>query len=351
MKWEHRLTIGPVEVAMLIPERGERQVGRWRARDVFKPFTRWSARRVVQPPVARDRIDNETGAILSKIAGIEWYHSIDLGHGVVTPGFVDHRAQVSQYHLPESLVGKRCLDVASFDGFWAFEMERQGATEVIALDIARFSDVDIPKVLLDDAIKRGGDKETGQGFRIAREVLGSKVQRVLCSVYDLTPERLGKFDFVFVSDLLLHLRNPQLALERMFSVCRGSLLAAEVYNPRLDRADGTCLSEFGGMNQSLSWWKPNTNTLKMMMTVAGFEPVEEIGRFVLNARSTDRIPKVVLRGRVPENPGSIALEEASLKLKEISGRHAWSSRASETTAGEATRAQGDKDPRIVEVSQ
>jgi hypothetical protein len=89
----------------------------------------------------------------------------------------------------------------------------------------------------------------------------------------------------------------------------------------------------------------------MMMTVAGFEPVEEIGRFVLNARSTDRIPKVVLRGRVPENPGSIALEEASLKLKEISGRHAWSSRASETTAGEATRAQGDKDPRIVEVSQ
>src|SRR3984893_1319904 len=85
MKWEHRLTIGPLEVAVLIAERGERQFDRWRAKDVVKRFIGRSARRVTESPAARDRIDNEASAILTKIAGVEWYHSIDLGHGVVTP--------------------------------------------------------------------------------------------------------------------------------------------------------------------------------------------------------------------------------------------------------------------------
>ena len=47
--------------------------------------------------------------------------------GVVTPGLFDHRPLVPQYGLPESLSGKRALDVATFDGFWAFELERRGA--------------------------------------------------------------------------------------------------------------------------------------------------------------------------------------------------------------------------------
>src|ERR1700730_10047735 len=61
------------------------------------------------------------------IHDVDWYHTLDLGNGVVTPGFVDHREQVAQHQFPASLAGKRCLDVATFDGFWAFEMEKRGA--------------------------------------------------------------------------------------------------------------------------------------------------------------------------------------------------------------------------------
>src|SRR3954466_13460849 len=65
----------------------------------------------------------------------EWYHTLELAPGVVTPGWFDTRKVVSQLPFPASLAGKRCLDVATFDGFWAFEMESRGASEVAAIDL------------------------------------------------------------------------------------------------------------------------------------------------------------------------------------------------------------------------
>ena len=56
-----------------------------------------------------------------------WYHTLELGDGVVTDGMFDHRPHMHHYPLPEDLTGKRCLDVATMDGYWAFEMERRGA--------------------------------------------------------------------------------------------------------------------------------------------------------------------------------------------------------------------------------
>jgi tRNA (mo5U34)-methyltransferase len=254
-----------------------------------------------EPPRPED-LDPEARPIIDRISGIEWYHSIDLGHGVVTPGFVDHRDQVPHYGLPGSLEGLRCLDVATFDGFWAFELERRGADEVVTIDVARWADCDIPKVILDDVMGLGAERPTGAGFQIARDILGSKVRREICSVYDLSPERFGTFDLVFVSDLLLHLRDPQLALERMFSVCRGIVIVADVYSPDLERFGSACLSQFRGTMWSQVWWIPNSNTLRSMMGIAGFEPVEEVSRFDLTARSPDAIHKIVLRGHLPEHP-------------------------------------------------
>ena len=46
----------------------------------------------------------------------------------------DLRPFVDRYGLPESLEGMRCLDVGTWDGFWAFEMERRGG-EVVGIDL------------------------------------------------------------------------------------------------------------------------------------------------------------------------------------------------------------------------
>jgi 2-polyprenyl-3-methyl-5-hydroxy-6-metoxy-1,4-benzoquinol methylase len=157
----------------------------------------------------------EQKAILQRISEVEWYHSIDLGHGVITPGLFDHRPLLSHYHLPENLSDKRVLDVATYDGFWAFEFEKRGPSEVVAMDIQTWNEIDIPPHIRAGASREMLDKETGAGFNIARDILGSNVQRKIMNVYDLAPEWMGKFDVVFCSDLLLHLMNPMKALQNI----------------------------------------------------------------------------------------------------------------------------------------
>jgi tRNA (mo5U34)-methyltransferase len=237
-------------------------------------------------------------ALADRAASIPWYHTIDLGHGVVTPGFVDHREQVPFYRWPESLTGMRCLDVATFDGFWAFEMERRGAAEVLGVDIADGNDCDLPRLVRLEAMKSPEHKPMGLGFRIAHDALGSKVEHRICSVYDLSPEKVGTFDFVNLGDLLLHLRDPQLALQRIASVCRGTFWMAEVYLPALEGLGDRRLSQFSPWLPSFTWWLPSTNTLRAMMAVAGFTDVEELDRFSLKTKDGSAA-KVVYRAKGP----------------------------------------------------
>ena len=321
---ERRLSLGPVDLTVgMPPELAERI----RANPLYRGFVKPTMTRFgrlahgrngngngngnaapetsdLLPPVPVEApkptdLDPEGRAIIEKITGQEWYHSIDLGHGVITPGFVDHRDQLPYYALPASLEGLRVLDVATFDGYWAFEFERRGA-EVVAADVASWTEVDVPRLMLPHAASFGLDRPTGIGFGLAHEILGSRVKRVACSVYDLDPERVGTFDLVFISDLLVHLRDPQLALERAYSVCRGEVLVADVYTPRLEGMGDRPLALFTAPSET--WWLPNIATVKAMMRTAGFESIAEISRFELQARTDDTIYKVVLRGRVTQQP-------------------------------------------------
>jgi tRNA (mo5U34)-methyltransferase len=244
-------------------------------------------------------LDQETERVREGAAAIDWYHTIDLGQGVVTEGLVDHRPQLASYHLPESLRGMRCLDVASMDGFWAFELERRGAAEVVAIDVARRSDLDLPYGVRDEIIESGQDGPATAGFEFAHTALKSKVNKKIVSVYELSPERVGEFDLVFLSDLLLHLRDPQTALDRVRSVCRGVAYIADVCHPDLETGDSTCLAEYPTwVPGEYVWWRMNANTIKAMLAEAGFDVIEELARFRLNvpgARSESLPAKVVLR--------------------------------------------------------
>jgi len=60
---------------------------------------------------------------------------------------------------------------------------------------------------------------------------------------------------------------------------------------------------------------PNVATLKAMMTTAGFESIDEISRFALEARADDAIHKVVLRGDAIAEPAWI---RAALEAKAAS---------------------------------
>jgi len=124
------------------------------------------------PRMSPSEMTPEQQSLSMMIAETEWYHSIDLGHGVVTPGQFDHRPFLPLYHIPEDLSGKRVLGVATFDGFWAFEFEKRKASEVITMDIETTNDLDMPPLVRAELSDEELNHRTGAGFEIARKILG-----------------------------------------------------------------------------------------------------------------------------------------------------------------------------------
>ncbi|MCP5157667.1 MAG: methyltransferase domain-containing protein [Ectothiorhodospiraceae bacterium] len=227
-----------------------------------------AAEGVVAPPTSTG--DAEADALARRVAEVQWYHTIDLGHGVVTPGAFDHRPHLHQYELPERVDGLRVLDVATFDGFWAFEFERRGAAEVVGIDVARRGDLDLLPAVRARLSQEELDAPVGRGFEVAKEALGSSVRRERLSVYDLSPERVGTFDIVYMGSLLLHLTCPIKALQNVASVTKGYALIAECFHPVVPDK----LAHYQGGRQESVWWFFGLECLEEMIRDAGFSRVE-----------------------------------------------------------------------------
>jgi tRNA (mo5U34)-methyltransferase len=184
---------------------------------------------------------------------------------VVTPGTHDSPAALAwldELGLPRSCAGRRVLDVGCRDGFFAFEMERRGAS-VLAVDYTRADET---------------------GFALAAELLDSRVEHRLANAYDLDPGTHGWFDIVLFLGVVYHLRDPLRALDALRSVCRpGSLLFAEsVCEP--GPADGPALplwrfspgSSFQG--DATTKWIPTVAGLAAAISDCQFEVVAKASR-------------------------------------------------------------------------
>jgi SAM-dependent methyltransferase len=243
-----------------------------------------------------------------------WYHTLELAPGVLTPGWFDLRPIVDKLPWPD-VRGKRCLDVGTYDGFLAFELEQRGAAEVVATDIPSHSDWDWPARLRGGAEERLGalaGQEKGLGFRLAKEALGSAVERAWVSVYDLDPGELGHFDVVVCGTLLLHLRDPIRALEAIRGVCAGQLLSAEEVDLGLTAMHPRRpVARFDGTSELLHWWVANRAGHRRMLEAAGFE-VNGESRLYGNpfgpghpsrSRSPRGLPVALLRGALTRSLG------------------------------------------------
>jgi tRNA (mo5U34)-methyltransferase len=233
-------------------------------------------------PASRERSAGSGGDLADRVAANDWYHSIELPGGVLTPGYFDTRSAARDVLMPASLEGKRCLDVGTFDGFWAFEMEQRGADEVVGIDVQDPEVWDWPATTTAAAYAAFAEPRLSRhgGFEIAREALGSSVERWDLSVYDLDPDRHGMFDFVYLGSLLLHLRDPILALERARAVCSGEILVVDAIDVGLTlrvRRPAATLDAIGRP----WWWKPNVAGLRRMLEAAGLEVTSGPKRFYM----------------------------------------------------------------------
>jgi tRNA (mo5U34)-methyltransferase len=202
-----------------------------------------------------------------------WYHTVDIAPGVATKGMFDNRHALSVIPFPD-LRGKRCLDIGTCDGLFAFHMEREGAAEVIAIDLPDFSHLDYPPEIRDHPTYDRSQSDLRArrgGFRMLHEALGSKVVWRGSSVYDLNPEELGQFDVVVMGSLLLHLRDPVRALDAIRKVVRGYLVVAEhVHTPLTVWSRRRPLFELRGEGSDFQWWVGNDRGVQQLLHVGGY---------------------------------------------------------------------------------
>lgn len=136
-----------------------------------------------------------------------WFHRIDLGDGIVTPGWDDPaHNKLPYFGMPAELRGQRVLDIGCAEGFFSFEAERRGASEVVSIDQG----------------EAPGDVKAR--FDLCAQVLGSSLRMVEASLFELDPSTWGTFDLVLFFGVLYHLRDQVTAVERVASVTAGTLL-------------------------------------------------------------------------------------------------------------------------------
>jgi tRNA (mo5U34)-methyltransferase len=242
-----------------------------------------------------------------------WYHVVDLGGGLVTPGSFDYRATLPHFHFRDDLRGTSVLDVGSATGFFAFEFERRGA-DVVSVELPTMGALDgFPGEGTRDKIAKlermvhahsaYTDKEVcflfrecseGQlwhyfldgPFQFCHRALGSKVRRVYSTVYDLQATTVGleAFDLVFVGDVLLHVIDPLQALAACAALCRGTLVISQAIPPGVT---GPAMAWVGGDElgaDSVSWWLPNEDCLTQILRKLRFPHVRVAGRHTVTVQ-------------------------------------------------------------------
>lgn len=225
-----------------------------------------------------------------------WWHSIDLGDGVVTPGVKTPQilaAEVEHLHLGD-LGGKTVLDVGAYDGYFAFAAERLGAARVVALDHYTWS-MDLagyeryrracvasktPIAPPDKTEFWHPDTLPGRaGFDIAHAALDSAVEVVVADLLDCDLSSIGEFDVVLYLGVLYHMRHPLLALERVAQVTRRdgrAIIETQAESFRASEGRAMCrFIEGDDLNgDPTNWWVFNEPALLAMCRAAGFRRAE-----------------------------------------------------------------------------
>ncbi len=233
-------------------------------------------------------------ALRARVDELDWFHSIDLGSGIVTPGRDASPAKLDRLRLPRDLRGKRVLDIGAYDGFFSFEAERRGADRVLAIDTLAWE---------------RGEKSGRACFELAHRALGSRVESQKLDIHAVADAGIGSFDLVMCLGVLYHLRQPLEALAAVAEVTDDLLIlethtdANHLRRPAMVFYAG---DELAG--DPSNWCGPNEALLTSWLKDVGFARVEivhrrSLARRVVRAlyragRHPLRLPGLLDQGRV-----------------------------------------------------
>jgi tRNA (mo5U34)-methyltransferase len=220
-----------------------------------------------------------------------WFHTIDLGDGVVTKGI---GVQTHAGEIFPDVSGASVLDIGAWDGCYSFMAEQRGANRVVALDhyawgvdfVARgeywtecFANGTLPDHSRDLTDFWRPDLPGQGGFRFAKSALNSKVEPYLgdFATIDLAP--LGTFDVVLYLGVLYHMKEPLTCLERVRSVTK-KVAVIETEALHIQGLDHEHLLQFHAGNDIHAdfgnWYVPTIEALHALCRAAGFSSVRTI---------------------------------------------------------------------------
>lgn len=222
---------------------------------------------------------------------IPWFHSIDLGDGVVTEGASE--IQIPEDHFP-SFAGRSVLDIGAWDGYYSFMAERLGARQVTALDHYAWGvDIDargeywtecaangtLPDLSLDLTEFWRAELPGRKGFEFAAAKLGSSVVPRVADFTTVDVGELGTFDVALYLGVLYHMKEPLTCLERLRAVT-GDVAVIETLAVHLQDLEHASLLQFHDsrdLNYDFgNWYVPTLAGLTSLCRAAGFSSVETV---------------------------------------------------------------------------
>lgn len=213
-----------------------------------------------------------------------FYHTMDIpGYGEIK-GVWDLRANPDGYLGKLNLSGKRILEIGPANGFFTFYMEKKGA-KVVCLELSDKDEWDIvpyKRFSYEKRVKERQKKirQASNAFWLAHKAFRSKSKVVNGSVYEIDKYNLGKFDIAIFGSVLLHLRDPFLAMQKVLSKTTGYVVITEPFwryslplyiFGKLFGPAVSFLPDYRWGEPVDGWWNFTPEAIKSFLGVLGFE--------------------------------------------------------------------------------
>jgi len=224
-----------------------------------------------------------TPRVVTDLAECQFYHTMDIpGYGVVQ-GQWDLRHCVDSYLGHVCFTGKRVLDVGCASGFLSLHMERQGA-EVVSYDLSENHPWDIVPFAKTDyrqliEERKNDIRKLNNSYWLNHRAHQSHARVVYGTVYAM-PSQIGPVDISVFGNILLHLRDPFLALYNALRLTRSTVIVTDVLSRRdyykslfglLRRPTQRFMPDFRSGKPDDCFWILTPEAIIQFLGVLGFE--------------------------------------------------------------------------------
>jgi hypothetical protein len=227
-----------------------------------------------------------TPRVVTDVNECYFYHTMEIpGYGCVE-GEWDLRQSAREYLGGVEFRGKRVLEVGTASGFLCFYMESQGA-DVVAYDLSEEQSLDVvPFSRYDHKQYELTSKQTlvrdlNNAYWLGHRAYNSNAKVVYGTTYAI-PEEIGMVDISTFGSVLLHLRDPFLALQNALRLTRETAIITDVMPSqfllqhvlgKFGRPSMAFLPQFAKCEPKVAWWFLPPEIIKRFIGVLGFEDV------------------------------------------------------------------------------